>query len=465
VKPRLAAAVLLAAALAPASPASAAAPSAATTFIKSFVDSKSKNNDAAFGSDALPTSDGGYLVTGAAGVSPYDAWIAKLSSTGTVQWQEQLGSGASNLLSAAQTSDGGYILAGGTESETACTANGLAGPLSCGWVVKLSSAGAVQWQQVYPGSQDATAEQIEQTGDGGYILAGSTTAAGGNVYAWIAKLGSTGALGWQQQFGSGEFNAASGVQQTSDGGYVITGSSGVIGSSGVLVAKVSSTGTVQWQEVYGSGYDDSGNAVEQTSDGGYIVGGEVVTETPQGRIPGEALLLKLSSTGAVQFQDVFNAGIATNLASRGAAVKQTSDGGYVLAGSETLLSGGGTRVSASWLARTTSAGALSWQHVFYGPSAFSGFASLRLTGDGGYVAAGTNGDFADADDLWLVKTDSSGNVAGGACTDQHAGTTAEQTGTVTATATSFPVVTPPDNPSAATTDAAGTADLVTESVC
>jgi hypothetical protein len=435
-----------------------------TTFIKSFVDSKSKNNDAAFGSDVFPTSDGGYIVTGTVGVSPYDAWIAKLSSTGTVQWQEQIGSGASNFLSVQQTSDGGYILAGGTSSEAVCTANGYS-ELSCGWVVKLSSTGAVQWQKVYPGSQEATAEQIEQTSDGGYIVTGNTTASGGNVYAWTAKLTSAGVLQWQQQFGSGEFNAASSVQQTSDGGYVITGSSGVIGSSSVLVAKLSSTGTVQWQQTYGSSYDDSGNSVAQTSDGGYIVGGEIATETPQGDIPGEALLLKLSSTGAIQFQDVFNAGIATNLSSRGAAVKQTPDGGYALAGSETLLSGGGTRVTASWLAKTTSTGALSWQHVFYGPSDFSGFGSVRLTSDGGYIAAGTNGDFADADNFWLVKTDSSGNVAGGSCKDQYSGTTTEQTGGVTATTTSFPAVTPPSNPPAATADTVSTANLVTESVC
>jgi hypothetical protein len=449
-------AAVLVAALTAASPASAAGgvayaasaqaaatSSPVTTFIKAFVDSKSKNNDAAFGNDVFPVSGGGYIVTGAVGVSPYSGWVTRLSAAGTVQWQEQLGSGASNFLSVQQTSDGGFILAGGTSSETKCAANGLPGPLSCAWVVKLSSTGAVQWQDVYPGSQEATADQIGQTSDGGYIVAGSTTASGGDVYAWIAKLTSAGALQWQQQFGSAPFAAASSVEQTSDGGYIIAGSSGAIGSSSVLAAKLSSTGTVQWQQTYGSGYEDSGNSVEQTSDGGYIVGGEVVTENQEGEIPGEALLLKLSSTGAIQFQDVFNADIATNLSSRGAAVKQTPDGGYALAGSEVLLSSGDARVTASWLVKTTSTGALSWQHIFYGPSGFSGFGSVRLTSDGGYIAAGTTSDFADADNFWLVKTDSNGNVTGGTCKDQHAGTTTEQAGGVIATTTTFPIVTPP----------------------
>ena len=241
------------------------------------------------------------------------------------------------------------------------------------------------------------------------------------------------------RFGSGEFNAASSVQQTSDGGYIIAGSSGVIGSSSVLVAKLSTAG-------------------------GYIVGGEVVAESPEGTTPGEALLLKLSSAGAIRFQDVFNAGTALNFSSHGTSIRQT---GRRLHPRRVRgpLAEHGTPAVASWLVKTTSTGALSWQHIFYGPSDFSDFQSVRLTGDGGYIAAGVTGDFADADNFWLVKTDSNGNVANGSCKDQHGGTTIEQAGGLTATTTSFPTMTPPSNPPAATTDAPGTTTLVAEPVC
>ena len=87
-------------------------PSGSTTFIKGYVDSQSTNNDA-FGFDTSPTSDGGYIATGGIGLQPNNGWIGKLSSTGTVQWQEQLGDGDATFLSARQTSDGRYILAGG----------------------------------------------------------------------------------------------------------------------------------------------------------------------------------------------------------------------------------------------------------------------------------------------------------------------------------------------------------------
>jgi hypothetical protein len=250
------------------------------------------------------------------------------------------------------------------------------------------------------------------------------------------------------------------VFPTSDGGYIVTGAVGVPGNG--WVSKLSPTGTVQWQETYGSGYSYGGNSVEQTADGGYIVGGKIEIESPES-IQSQALLLKLSSTGALQFQDVFNAGVTFN--SAGYSVKQTPDGGYILAGSEVFLLPDGNPGTASWLAKTTSTGTLSWQHIFYGPSASSGFQSVRLTSDGGYVAAGTTGDFADADNFWLVKTDSNGNVASGSCKDQYAGTTTEQAGGLTATTTSFPIVTPPSNPPAATTDNPGTTSLVTESVC
>jgi len=179
------------------------------------------------------------------------------------------------------------------------------------------------------------------------------------------------------RFGSGEFNAASSVQQTSDGGYIIAGSSGVIGGSSVLVAKLSTAG-------------------------GYIVGGEVVAESPEGTTPGEALLLKLSSAGAIRFQDVFNAGTALNFSSHGTSIRQT---GRRLHPRRVRgpLAEHGTPAVASWLVKTTSTGALSWQHIFYGPSDFSDFQSVRLTGDGGYIAAGVTGDFADADNFWLVN--------------------------------------------------------------
>jgi len=431
-----------------AKPAPPPQPPSSATFIKALVDSKSTNNEAAFGFDSFPTSDGGYIVTGGIGITPDNGWVGKLSSAGKFQWQEQLGTGDATLLSVQQTSDGGYILAGGINSDNA-------------WVVKLGSAGAVQWQEVFPGAGSATASQIEQTSDGGYIVAGNTTDSSGNEFAWLAKLTSAGALQWQQQFGSAPFAAALSVQQTSDGGYITSGTTGVIGNSSVLVAKFSSAGAVQWQQAYGTGNEDNGNSVQQTSDGGYVVGGEVVTQNLDASRPGEALLLKLTSTGAIQFQDVFNAGISVDRSSNATSVRQTPDGGYILAGTDGFAQNSGP-TTASWLAKTTATGALSWQHVFLPATDFSNFTSVRLTSDGGFVAVGTaDVDFSDS--IWLVRTDTNGNVPSASSSNQLPGTTTEQAGPLTATTTNFPTTTPANGP-APITDPPVTANLVIQSI-
>jgi hypothetical protein len=125
--------------------------------------------------------------------------------------------------------------------------------------------------------------------------------------------------------------------------------------------------------------------------------------------------------------------------------------GYILAGgtkseNKCTVNGFGP-LTCAWFAKTTATGALSWQHVFLGSSDFSNFASVRVTSDGGYVAAGT-ADVASSDSVWLVKTDAHGNVAGGSGNGQLPGTTTEQAGALTATTTSFPTATPANGPAA-----------------
>src|SRR5579859_7986447 len=120
------------------------------------------------------------------------------------------------------------------------------------------------------------------------------------------------------------------------------------------------------------------------------------------------------------------------------------------------------RSRSSWLAKTTATGALSWQHVFLPSSDFSNFTSVRLTSDGGYVATGT-ADVAFSDSIWLVRTDTNGNVPSASSSNQLPGTTTEQAGPLTATTTNFPTATPANGP-APIADPPGTANLVIQSI-
>ena len=147
-----------------------------------------------------------------------------------------------------QTSDGGYIVAGYTDS--------FGVELSDIWVAKLSFAGDIEWQNTFGGNQDEEAYSVDETSDGGYIVAGYTDSFGlGNLDYWVLKLSSEGIIEWQQTFGGSGDDWAYSVHQTSDGGYIVGGSSDSFGSGEVdfWVLKLSSDGDVEWQDIYALG--------------------------------------------------------------------------------------------------------------------------------------------------------------------------------------------------------------------
>jgi hypothetical protein len=248
---------------------------------------------------------------------------------------------------------------------------------------------------------------------------------------------------WQRQIGSGSFADAQAVQQTADGGYILAGSTGVIGDSSVLVVKLGAAGTVQWQQAYGTGYEDMARSVQQTADGGYAVAGEVSSQSGPGSTQGAALLLKLTSSGTIQWQEQYAPG--NGLGGTATSVRQTADGGYILAGSIQLTVEGAPE-TASWLAKAAPAGAITWQHDYYAVNAGTGlpypsaFSAVAQAGDGGFVGVGYTDEYHNSDNVWLVKTDANGNVAN--CTEAHPAVSVAAGAGLTATASSLPVVTP-----------------------
>lgn len=184
------------------------------------------------------TADGGYIITGEATSSNGDvlndinpaysnAWVVKLDSTGTIQWQktlEKIINHSTNGYSIQQTTDGGYIMAGQTESTDYLSWDY--------YVVKMDASGTVEWQKSFGGTLNDYAYSVKQTTDGGYIVAGSTRSTGGDVSGnhgiddyWLIKLNSAGALIWQKAMGGTLIDVANSVLQTSDGGYIVAGTS------------------------------------------------------------------------------------------------------------------------------------------------------------------------------------------------------------------------------------------------
>jgi hypothetical protein len=300
-------------------------------------------------------------------------------------------------------------------------------------VVKLDSAGRIAWAKVYDdGVTSSDISQIRQTSDGGYIAAGAANNSNGNDLGLALKLDSTGNVQWQREFSpSGPTTNVllNAVRQTSDGGYITAGqftTSATSSSVGnVLAIKLDSSGQVQWENGYanvgtnGTPVDrETVNAVLQTSDGGYLVGGDW-NQTNVSPAPHGGLLLKLDSSGGVQSQHAYT-GRAPNgdvVGSEINSVSPLSSGGFLLGGAAdlVLLDGSGVQL-VPYIAEVDSSFNLTQQNLYTEPAPTGrplseDFAGANLLANGGALAAGfTEDPTTGLGDLYLVQTDSTGQV-------------------------------------------------------
>src|SRR3990167_857904 len=274
------------------------------------------------------------------------------------------GRGQDYAYSIQQTSDGGYIVAG--MGDTFDFDKDL-------WVLKLNSDGTVAWQKAYRGD-DISASFIQQTSDGGYIVLGVIfNDATRKKYFLVLKLNSDGTVAWQQKaYGETGYEYANSIQQTSDGGYIMAG----IGidfdriDSDFLVLKLNSDGTVVWQKTYGGTKSDSASSIQQTSDEGYIVVGNTYSF---GTGSGDFWILKLNSYGTVAWQKTYG-GTSYDYAS---SIQQTSDEGYIVVGNTYSF---GTGSGDFWILKLNSDGTVAWQKT-YGGTSYDFANSIHQTSD------------------------------------------------------------------------------------
>ena len=282
-------------------------------------------------------------VSGNHGYSDY--WIVKSNSTGSIVWQKCLGGSRGDYASSVQqTSDGGFIVAGWTWSNDGDVSGNHGG--SDYWVVKLNSSGRIVWQKCLGGSDDDGASSIQQTSDGGFIVAGVTESNDGDVSGnhggkdcWVVKLNPSGDIVWQKCLGGSDDDGASSIQQTSDGGFIVAGCtwsndgdvSGNHGGPDFWVVKLNSSGDIIWQKCLGGSDDDGASSIQQTSDGGFIVTGS--TGSNDGDVSGnhsnwDYWVVKLNSSGRIEWQKCLGGSDFDDTYS----IQQTSDGGFIVAG-------------------------------------------------------------------------------------------------------------------------------------
>jgi hypothetical protein len=218
----------------------------------------------------VPTSDGGFMLAGfnkSFGPST-DIYLVKTDSTGTLEWEETYGGSSEEYgRSVVQTSDGGYAAVGYTYSY------GAGGKDV--YLVRTDADGAMLWDETYGGTSNDDGFCMIETSDGGFAIAGSTQSFGSSWSAYLIRTSASGALLWQEYYGGSGIDAAASLVQTPDGGYAILGRtySYGAGSEDFYLVRTDSTGNMQWYKTFGGAEIEEGNSIDQTSDGGFILGG------------------------------------------------------------------------------------------------------------------------------------------------------------------------------------------------
>lgn len=381
-----------------------------------------------------PTNDGGYIIGGVSASSDGDVagnqgsqdyWIVKLNAWGAIEWQRDLGgSGLDVAFSTKQSLDGGYIIAGATQSNNGDVV-GNHGSDDI-WIVKLDATGTIEWQKCLGGSGSEKAQAIDITADGGYIVAGYSTSIGGDVTSnqgatdcWVVKLDAVGTIVWQKSLGGSSGEMATDIRQTSDKGYIFVSNSyslngDVIGNHGVSdiwAVKLDSVGTLLWQKCLGGSNGETVGSVLQTQDGGYILAGTTLSNDGDVTINKgfhDCWLIKLDSLGNIEWQKSLG---GTN-SDTGRYIAQCSDKGYIVCG-QTLSNDGDVTFNHGnadyWVAKLDATGTLQWEKSYGGTNTDVAIAIHQLANDeyiiGGH-ALSDDGDITNhhgAEDIWVVK--------------------------------------------------------------
>ena len=263
----------------------------------------------------------------------------------------------------------------------------------------IEAQNGIQWQQRLGGIGTDQANCIIQTADSGYVIAGSTAGFGAGGGGYLIKTNSMGDTLWTRIYDSVSVTA---IQQTYDGGYIITGSANS-NNGDVALIKTDMNGNPQWFKAYGGTANniDEGYFVRQTTDSGYVVVG-IINITGLGQ---EVYLIKTNANGDTLWTKAY-CGSGPFDGQWGYSVQQTRDGGYILVGTSNVFTLG---VQSIYVIKTNSTGDTLWTKIYGGIHVEEAY-SIQQTADGGYVIAGGTNDFPIPDArVYLIKTDSLGN--------------------------------------------------------
>ncbi len=342
--------------------------------------------------------DDGYAVAGtsSSGKGDSDVLLVRLDTDGNEVWTETFGgNGNDDSYGVLQADNGDLVVVGTTNSK----GNG-------GYDMYLlctSANGVEKWSKTYGGGGNDRGYAVAPTSDGGFILAGETFSSGPNLggNAYLVKVGSTGTQQWAQAMDSPGPATAYAVQQTEDGGYILAGSiktaEGGIAADAYL-AKTDNAGAVTWTWIYGDTGEDEARGVYQAADNGYFVVGKMLTKTLNGM---DLYFLRTDAEGNEQWSDYYG----SSKREEGRGLLKDPNGGYLLVGLSTTNTAGGEDVFA---VKATVQGEVRWSRRMGGSG--NDAARAAVTGvNGGFLLVGTTRSYgAGGADIYVLKTNNDG---------------------------------------------------------
>ncbi|WP_396154640.1 T9SS type A sorting domain-containing protein [Flavobacterium macrobrachii] len=259
--------------------------------------------------DVLPTPDYGFILAGSSlskktgnktedNRGDLDYWVWKMDEKGDLDWQKSLGGSGQDLLKAVVlTNEGGFLLAGFSNSNEGLDKKENSRGQSDFWIIKLNAKGGEEWQKTIGGSGQDDLTAVVRTRDGGFVVGGSsasnvsgekTTPHYGGLDYWVLKLDKDGKIVWQHSFGGKYNDELRSIALTEDGGFLLGGSSNSpesgnktqkhLGESDYWIIKLDKDGNEQWQKIIGSTGDDQLYAIHTTKDGHYLLAGNSNSE-------------------------------------------------------------------------------------------------------------------------------------------------------------------------------------------
>lgn len=377
--------------------------------------------------DAVPTADYGFILAGSSlsgktgnknqpNSGDLDYWVWKMDESGELDWQKSFGGSGTDLLQSIRvTNDGGFILAGNSNSPKGPQKSEDSRGGDDFWVIKLDAKGGEQWQRTIGGSGQEKLRTVCSTNDGGFILGGTSASeksqekkddSFGNLDYWIVKLDNEGKMEWQKQFGGIYVDELRSIEQTRDNGYIVGGYSNStatgnkleknVGVGDFWVLKLDKKGEIQWQKTLGGDRDDQLYVVHQANDGNYLLAGNSNSNTSNNKTVGNSngtdfWLVKLDPDGNTLWQETYNIGEVDILTS----LVENKDQTLLLGGFAKTEIAGTTKkkddndINDYVAIKTDSKGQEMWRRSV-GSDGEDVLNKAIETRDGGYLLAGTS---------------------------------------------------------------------------